>query len=364
MKKIRKQTRKGMTARASSAGSAGECTVAQPGLSLRDLAKMAGVDVSTASRSLRGDPRISRERVEAIRKIAEKIGYRPRPLRGKRTRAIALLLPTERAGNPYLQRLLWMVERAATKRGLHMNVEFIAPDRERVTLPAIVAQNRVDGVLLAGYPPTRVVELIREAGVPMAAINESVARLGVSSLCSRSASVFREVVLRLAAWGHRRIGVALTQRKFPTMMDRYRAWMAAMEYVNIEPDPALMLEGLADDLSGGREAVERFCEQDDPPTAVIFGNDWMALGAMCELSQRGLRVPDAMSVVGSGDYPLCATAKPALTTFAIDEVGIGQSAVQLLVDEIEGGGTGRPRKIDWPQHVVWRESTGPLMRTA
>ncbi|MDR1280000.1 MAG: LacI family transcriptional regulator [Opitutaceae bacterium] len=333
-------------------------------LSLRDLAQLAGVDVSTASRSLRDDPQISRERASEIKALAEKIGYRPRPMRGKRTQAIGLLLVTANSTTPadqHLQRILWMVERAVTEKGLHMNLEFVSPDEGNATLPSIVARNRVDGVLLAGHPPVRLVELIRETGMPMAAFNEKIERLRLSCLRSQPAAVLREAVSRLAAWGHRRIGTVLTHMRYPAMQDRYQAYVDALAYVNIAVDPALVVDGLPDDIQGGREGVRVLAERGKLPSAILFGNDWMALGGIYELARSGLRVPEDVSVAGSGNYPICDHLEPGITSIAADEPQVGRDALQLLVEQIEGGGKAELREASIPQFVVWRESTGPLV---
>src|SRR5882757_2850877 len=97
-------------------------------VALRDLAELASVDISTVSRALNNDPRVSQERATQIRKLADKLGYRPRPLRSKHARSIGLLITTAepgRLGADFLARISWLSQRLLADRRLHVNLECV-----------------------------------------------------------------------------------------------------------------------------------------------------------------------------------------------------------------------------------------------
>jgi DNA-binding LacI/PurR family transcriptional regulator len=114
-------------------------------LGLRDIARLASVDISTASRALNYDPRVNPERADQIRKLAERLGYRPRPLRSKLARSIGVLVCSSETGQPvnnFLERIAWLAQKALADRRLHVNLECVArvgPPRLRPVVTSVSA---------------------------------------------------------------------------------------------------------------------------------------------------------------------------------------------------------------------------------
>ncbi len=327
---------------------------------LRDVAKLAAVDVSTVSRALNHDPRVNAERAEAIRQLAERIGYRPRPLRGNRARSIGLLVqpaPNGMHADQFLERIGWATQRLLGQRRMHVNLEFLSQG-ENPQLPAVVQQNRVDGVLLAGTPPRELVDQIRELGTPVVAINDSLARLGVSCVRSDPAPAIHQAILHLAARGHESFALLMKSMKYPTAQARHQAYVSSLQELGIEPNPNWILTDLQTDLSGGREGIRRLQAQGQLPTAILCENDWLALGAMHELQRQQIRIPHDISIVGHDDLWICERLEPTLTSIQRAEQQLVESAIDLLVAQIEDPDR-EPQEILLQGVMVWRQSTGP-----
>ncbi len=330
---------------------------------LRDLARMAAVDISTVSRALRHDPRISETRARMIRELARREGYRPRPLRSKRTRAIGVLIGSDRPGSiggpgeHFLARIAWIAQQLLGRRRMHVNLECFLRNAGGHALPAVIHENRVDGVLIAGHPPVEMVARIREQGLPAVAINDTAARLGIPCLRSDPRRAMREAIIRLAAWGHQRFGLLMNDLECPTSRARLEAYEETLAAIDIPVDGDLVVSELPGEIAGGREGVRALAKRGELPSALLCCNDWVALGALMELQGRGVAVPGQVSIVGHDDVPFCATLEPALTSISRSEQVMVSRALAMLFDQIEG----RPAPADdrlVEGSVVWRDSTG------
>jgi LacI family transcriptional regulator len=331
---------------------------------IRDLARLASVDISTVSRALNRDPRVSEARAEMIRSLAKREGYRPRPLRSNRTQAVGVLIGSARVdriggvGEHFLERIAWIAQQVLSERRMHVNVECVLRGVGSQRLPAIVQENRVDGVLIAGHPPVELVHRIREHGMPVVAINDTVHRLGVSCVRSEPGPALHAAILKLAAWGHRRFGLLMNDLDAPTSKARIDAYHASLADIDIEADPAWVVSDLPGEIPGGREGVRELLRRGDLPTAILCCNDWVALGALMELQSRGLRIPRDVSVVGHDDVSFCEALDPKLTSISRPEHTMVAEGVRLLLAEIEGDGM-KPADELVEGAVVWRDSTGP-----
>jgi LacI family transcriptional regulator len=327
---------------------------------LRDIAKLASVDISTASRALNYDPRVNAARADQIRKLAEQIGYRPRPLRSKSARSVGMLVTAD-VGlhlNNFQERLAWLAQRALADRRLHVNLEAI-PMPYVGQLPAVVQQNRVDGVLLGGHPAVEMVAEIRALGMPAVAINDSVERLGISCVRSNPEPAMRQAILHLAARGHLTFALLTTNFEYPTIRARHNSYEAALREIGIEPQPQWLVSDLAGEIAGGREGIQRLRQRGPLPTAILCENDWMALGAMQELQYQKLRVPQDISLVGHDDLWICQQLDPKLTSIHRAEDKLVSKAIDLLIEQIDSEGPVAPREVLVDGEMVWRQSAGP-----
>lgn len=331
------------------------------GLCLRDLAKIAKVDASTVSRALRYDPRVNEKRGRMIRKLANEMGYRPQPLRTKQAKAIGVLvssLSAEKMDDDFLKRVSWLAQKVLSEKQLHMNFECT---RRRggadMELPALVKENRVDGLILAGDPNPDLIEKIRQMNVPMVAINDSSKRLGIDCVLSWPSRAMEECIMRLAACGHQRIGLILHNKSSVCDQARYDAYQNALKTIGLSTSEDLLVNDMKASMTGGREAIKILANRGPLPTAILCLNDWVAMGALLELKNRGLDVPRDISLVGHDNLPFCEELEPQLTSIHRDEREIVDKAVSLLLDQIENG-PHKPRDLHVHGQIIWRDSTG------
>jgi LacI family repressor for deo operon, udp, cdd, tsx, nupC, and nupG len=161
----------------------------------------------------------------------------------------------------------------------------------------------------------------------------------------------------LLALGHRRIAMIKGPARSPLTRDRVAGYRDALEAAGVVFDENLLYPGDFS-LESGHKAATELLALAQPPTALFCENDEMAIGAMQSVKQKGLRVPQDISVAGFDDISFAAFADPPLTTIAQPAEEFGSTAVSLLIDLIEGR-LGKAPKVILPFDLIQRASTGP-----
>jgi len=283
-------------------------------VSIKDIAKAAGVSPSTVSRALSDHPRISLETKERIRRLAAEMGYSPsavaRSLVTQRTSIIGLAVAW--VSDPFLARLVHGIEDTALEHGYTVILSsfYGAPEREKEVLSAL-RERRVDGIIVesscidAGHRP-----FLAQFGLPTVLINRPEY---IYSVCTDNLHGGRLATDYLLDLGHSRIGYIAAERGRRTNLDRLEAYKKALQGRGIAFDPALVV--LGDGYArGGKEAMSRLLALPSPPTAVFCYNDLTAIGAALAVREAGLQVPDDISLVGFDDIELAPYFHPPLTT--------------------------------------------------
>ncbi len=318
-------------------------------VTLRDVARAAGVSAATASRALSAPDLVAPERRERVRRAARELGYRPnraaRELITGRSGHLCLVVPD--LENPFFSAVAKAVQARARAAG---HAVVVADAEEDPHLEAeLVAQlgGQADGVLLCS-PRMSAEDLAEVAtdGPPVLLVNREGA--GLPSVAVDNRDGVRQAVRHLHALGHRRIAYA--GGPAGSWSDaRRRDGLAALE-LDVE---VLDLGSHAPVFAGGVGAADLVVASG--ATAVLTHNDLMALGVMDRLRARGVRVPDDVSVVGFDDAPVATIVTPALTTVSMPLARLGRTAVDLLL---------APRGDDVPHtalpvELVVRASTAP-----
>jgi DNA-binding LacI/PurR family transcriptional regulator len=344
--------------------------MAEPRVRLRDVAERAGVSVGSASQAF-GRPELVSDRLrERVLAAAEELGYpgpdpAARRLRTGRAGAIGLIFSerlvyqfTDPASPPFLRGVSVGIEKAPT--GL-----LLIPDsRQRDESARLVRESVVDGFIVYSVPqndprveaalarhlPVVTVDQPRGAETPFVGIDDSAAARGAAEY--------------LRGLGHERVAVL----SFVT---------------TLEPGSALQLDITVERLAGYEEglgdvwdeALVRTCRPNapeparratlellrgpSPPTAILAMSDILAFGALEAAGELGVPVPSALSVVGFDDSPGAAHVTPPLTTVSQPHEEKGRLAAEQLIEAIERGGSGEPRRTLLPTELVVRDSTAP-----
>lgn len=309
-------------------------------VSIKDIARAAGVSHSTVSRALRGHPAISEATRSRISRLAGEMGYSPsavaRGLRTSRTRVIGLVVT--HLTDPFLTEVVQGIEALALEAGysLFLATSNVDPDREVAVVKAFREQ-RVDGILVSSSRVgERYLPLLAESKVPIVLINNQHDGTFAFSVANDDRYGAEQITRHLLELGHRRIAYLGNSRGGQTDIDRLGGYRSALWAAGIAPDSALVVHGPNGRPAGGETGADALLALDPRPTALVCYNDMMALGALHRLKQAGWRVPDDLSITGYDGVSLVAYADPPLTTFAQPTFELGRRAMQMLFDLMAG----------------------------
>lgn len=334
------------------------------GVTLRDVAREAGVSTMTVSRVMNNKDHISQTTRERVLQVCERLGYRPnqfaRSLVTRKTGFFGIVVPD--IGNPFFGDLVRAAGGVARDRGFSMLLGDTSGDIaiEQEYLDAF--RNRLCDalVLVAPRVPDEVIrELNRE--VPLVLVDRSIDDPDIATVALDNSSGARSAVEHLIALGHRRIGLIKGPENVPNAHLRYRGWYNALRSAELEPVPELVYQGEFDRETGGR-AFDVFAALPEPITAVFASNDLMAYGFVQAARSAGYNVPEDISVVGFDDIFLSKLMYPALTTVRYPIVEMGAAAIERLLDSIGSPGTessGGAADDVLKHELIIRESTAP-----
>lgn len=326
---------------------------------LRDIAKQLDVAPSTVSRALADDPGVGPDRAAEIRAFAEKLGYRPRPMRRGLNRTVGLVTATpdarmsDRAWQTFL---LSTVVSAVGAHGWHVLHEFVS--RESGEVPKLVRENRVDGVLLSGLPSPASCRALRRLGMPAVALNDLASRTGLPSVIADGAEGTRDVVAALASMGHRRVALVTIPLVFPTVAARAEAFREACAAAGVRAT-VLVVGGTT--IQQGQVGTRQLLSRRPRPTAIVYSADRLAVGGLIELGRAGLSVPGDVSVVGHDNTGLGRETEPPLTSVDLHQEEMVETAFSLLRAQIEGGAPARAVQKTVLSSVAWRASTAGVL---
>ena len=304
-------------------------------MTIRDIAELAGVSISTVSRAVNGRSDVSEETRTMVRRIAREHGYTAsRDARGLSTGRTGLIGVTLPVIHPtYFSAILASVAEALDEYDMRM---VLCPtqhqhDRE-LSLIERLMHGTTDGAILV---------LPEESGSEL----RTLARRGyryvvvdpaeqpeedIPAVSAAHSAGADQAVRHLLGLGHRRIGAITGPRGRMATEERLRGYNAAMAGAGVLPDPGLVAESDWT-VEGGFAAGARLLAPADPPTAIFAFNDQMAIGAMRAARSRGRRIPEELSIVGFDDITEAQFVTPGLTTVRQPLAEMGRMAVSLLV---------------------------------
>jgi LacI family repressor for deo operon, udp, cdd, tsx, nupC, and nupG len=327
---------------------------------MADIARRAGVSVSTVSRALAGSPRVTAATRGRIARLAGDAGYVlnqvARGLRLQRSRQILVILPT--IANPFFAEVVLGVEEEAQARGYGVLVGNTsgAPEREQA-LGRHLLTGVVDGLLvLMGRIPSVLSDIA--AAHRVVAISERVPGSGIATVTIDNAAAAQDAIVHLLQLGHRRIAHIAGRARSNVALQRTRGYRLALEAAGIASDEQLIVPGDFS-VAAGEAGMHRLLELRARPSAVFCANDEMAVGAIRAARTRGLQVPRDLSVMGFDDVPVAAAYDPPLTTIQQPRHEMGRAAAALLIDQLARKRATSGDAPYLPHRLVVRGSTGP-----
>jgi LacI family transcriptional regulator len=318
-------------------------------ITIKDVARESGVNISTVSRALNNGYGVNQRTRELVMAVADRLQYRPnRVARGLvtgRSHTLALVLSDIR--NPFFAEVARGAEDAAWAAGYDLvlcNSDLNA-DKQMEYVSSLM-DKRVDGVLM-----NSVTVLSREqqvqlsaCGVPIVLLNRAASNRSFSTVCSDNEMGGAIAANYLADLGHRKIAHITGPRQHGNLSDRTRGFMRALESVKRPVDPVVLHGDF--NFTGGTELTHKVLDKHSDVTAIFAANDVMAFGAVRAILDRGMRIPDDISLMGFDNIEFSSVMYPPLTTVHQPKYEMGRAAVEILLR------LGRERSKQVPEQRV------------
>ena len=309
-------------------------------VSLKDISKACGVSIATVSKALNDHSDIGQDTKENIRRVAEKLGYHPnaaaQALKTKRTNNIGVLFVDEANSgltHDYFSHVLDSFKRCAEQNGF--DITFINADKSRadnMTYLAHAMYRGFDGVVIAcvDFFDPQVDELIN-SNIPVVTIDHIF--YNRIAIVSDNAKGIKDLVSYIYKMGHRKIAYihglesSVTQARLASFYKTLQGFGVTIpdEYVVASPYR---------DSESAYKATMRLLELPDPPTCILFPDDVSSFGGMNAIKEKGLNIPEDISIAGYDGTEIAARVIPQLTTIAQDTEKIGREAAERLIDMI------------------------------
>lgn len=335
-------------------------------VTIRELAKLAGVSVATVSRVLNGYPDVSEETKQRVLALVKELNYRPsaaaRSLATSRSHVIGVFFLQDHINamvlHPFFQEVMVGFKRAVGTAGF--DLLFFTnqkPGIEKFSYAQRCHHHRVDGVVLMGvarHDPA-LIELAA-SNIPCMAIDVDVVGKRAGYVISDNRGGARQAMTHLVGLGHKRIALI---NGFPTALagyDRFIGYREILEEAGLSYRADYVRDGEFT-WEHGYSAMQALLDLAEPPTAVFAAADQIALGAIKAVHERGRRVPEDIALVGFDDIGVAAQVHPALTTVRQDKEELGRVAGEALVRLIENPGSTAPI-LTLPTELMIRESCG------
>lgn len=339
-------------------------------ITLKEVARKAGVSVTTASRALSGYDDVADDTRKRIQHTADQLGYKPnlmaRRLKTRRTETIGVIIPSDKPDfvNPFVTSFLSGVGNEAAKNQFDLMISTHAPNSrgEKDAYARAVAGGWVDGVLvLRTRRSDWRIKYLHDNNHPFVAYGRSNFDFSYPYIDEDSITSIRLVTEHLITHGHRSIAFIAPPNDLMFSLLRREGYIKTMRQHDLPVRPEWIFEG---DMTqrGGYEAMNNLFALKKRPTAIIAGNDLMAIGALDAVKDRGLKIGQDISIASFDDIPVAAYTDPPLTTIRQSIFDVGRMACEMLLHLIEEKEPPRTSTILLKPDLVIRKSTGPIRR--
>jgi len=330
------------------------------GTSILEVAERAGVSPATVSRVTNGQTNVDKKLAKKVWKAIEELGYVPNPqaraLVSGRSRVLGLLI--SEMTNPFYPELIQSFEDVAGENDFEVMVGSATYNSERAKIfIRRLVQRRVEGVAVMTFRSEwdYLEELIAN-DIPLVTIDVGIGNPRSLVLEVDYAQGINQAVQHLALLGHRRIGFISGPMPHPTNERREAAFLQAVRKIGLSSSAAPVVAG-DHTFESGTRAAQLFLELKERPTAIVCANDLMAIGVLRALAERGIAVPQEMSVVGFDDIHLAEFANPPLSSVRMSREDLARAAFKGLMALAEHDGSVPPPPIRIETSLVVRQST-------
>lgn len=329
-----------------------------PRPTMEDVAELAGVSRALVSLVMRGSPKVSAHRRDAVLQAAAELGYTPhqmaRSLASRTSTVLGVMVSDLR--NAFFAEVVEGIDAAARAAGFEMvlNTGGRSPARERAALLSLLSFRPAGVVLLSPVLPTSAITEASTHG-PMVLVSRTTRLTAVDTVNDDGAAGSALAVEHLVELGHTRI-VHFDGDGASVATARRQGYVTAMKGHGLEP---WVVPSEHTDVAGAK-AVREVWDGSDQPTAIVAGNDFNAVGAISALEELGLRVPQDVSVVGYDNTSLAALGHVSLTTIDQPRAELGRLAAEALLERVRGERAKPVRHLLQPSLVVRATTAAPV----
>lgn len=333
-------------------------------VTLQEVARRAGVHAGTASRALNPATQglVSEATLRKVQHAARALNYRPNPmaqgLKTNRSMMIGIVIPD--LTNPLFPPIVRGADFELARAGYTTLIADTDndPARERDSFEALQTR-QVDGLIVASARrDDDTIQATHRAGIPLVLINRRDEHTQLPVVLGDDGHGIELAMRHLFDLGHRRIGHIAGPSSISTGALRARAFRQWMFELGGELDDTFNGEVNTYSIEEGARVAHEILGR-ARPTAILAGNDQIAVGVLDALRERRLRCPEDVSVVGYNDMPLMDKLSPAVTTVRVPHAEIGAEAARLLIRRLETKADDA-RTVSLPVQLVVRDSTGPV----
>ncbi len=333
-------------------------------VTIKDVAKKSGVSVATVSLVLHGNPRISTETRKRVLKAIDDLDYQPSPLaRGlvmRYTGNIGFVLTEDHflRTEPFYTRIFLGTEFGARDSDHFVLLATIPTDfKNSDLLPRFITQKSVDGLIIAGKVPQAFLAKLMRYHLPIVFVDYYPPEGEFSAILMDNLRGGMMATRHLIDLGHRNIAFLAGDLQHPSIKERYLGYQSALQQHGIPLNPELeVIKEKTTGKESGYKAVCTLMSRGVSFSAIFACNDAMAIGAMECLKERGLKIPDDISVVGFDDIESDVFQNPPLTTVSVPKYDMGIEAMQLMREMLKQKKR-TTKKIIVPVKLIVREST-------
>lgn len=330
-------------------------------VSVRAIAAEAGVSIATVSRVMNGHVQVAPETQELVRQAIGRLGG-PAPARRGRNGGL-VLVRCPYVLTDYFGRIVSSIAETLSLHGRRLVLDAGEAAQQTPVLRSLASDPAVAGAILILPPePGEELEALHAQGFPFVVVDpRTLLPRDIASVSASHLAGARSVTAHLTALGHRRIGVIGGPREWLAGEQRVAGHTSALADTGILAGPELVRR-IPPTVQGGYTAGCELLDLPQRPTALVGFNDQAAVGALRAAHQRGLRVPQDLSITGFDDIDISRSTDPMLTTVRQPLEEMGRIAVSLLMRLLEEHAVDTLH-IDLATHLIVRGSTGPAPNT-
>jgi LacI family transcriptional regulator len=342
------------------------CNVSKEGLrneewqmaTIKDIAKKAGVAISTVSYALNNDHRVNVNTKKRIMEVAKELNYRPngvaRDLKMKKVKTIGIFMND--FGGPFYSELIRGVQEIVYSNGYDLIACSTYGEGEESTVHRFLKEKRIDGaILLAPTIPNELVLDVASDDFPIVVLDRELKSDHIYSVLIDNKQGAFKAVNHLINLGYRKIGYLSGPNNSYDNLKRLEGLKSALEMNNLPFVPSWNVQGRFTE-EGGYQAMKILLTSPNIPQAVFSANDEMAVGAIKALNEAGLKVPDDLAIIGFDDIRLASYIQPPLTTMSHHKYEWGTLATQILFYALQEKSA--RDTIFLPVELIKRESCG------